>query len=367
MKVTGIGLCMLRVPLRTPFRTALRTVDAVHDVVVRIRTGTGQVGHGSAAATPPITGETHASIVAAIGQHIAPALVGEPFDDLPRLAARVQGATARNTSAKAAVDMALHDLAAQRAGVPLVRLLGGAAPAVLATDLTISVDGIDTMAADADAAVARGFASLKVKLGREPALDIARVRAVHEAVAGRATLRLDPNQGWDAAHAIEVMRALERAGIVPELLEQPVPAHDLDGLAHVARSVAVPVMADESVFDPAQALEVARRGAVSILNIKLMKAGGIGAALRIADIAAAHGLRCMMGCMLESSIGVAAAAHVAAARGDVIAYVDLDGPSLATFDPVEGGTRFDGPAIRIPDAPGLGIAAIGGLEPLPGA
>lgn len=374
MRITGLHLSMLRVPLRTPFRTALRTVDAVHDVVVRIDTDARLAGHGSAAATPPITGETHASIIAAIGQHLAPALAGEPCDDpgscpgqaLARLCARVQGAIARNTSAKAAVDMALHDLFAQRAGMPLVRMLGGHAPATLSTDLTISVDGVDTMVADAVAAVARGFTALKVKLGREPAQDVERVRAVHAAVAGRATLRLDPNQGWTAAHAVQVMHALERAGIVPELLEQPVPAHDLDGLAHVAARIAAPVMADESVFDAAQALEIARRGAAAILNIKLMKAGGIGPALAIAGIAREHGLRCMMGCMLESSVGVAAAAHVAAAMPDVVAWIDLDGPSLATFDPVRGGTVFDGPRIRIPDAPGLGIAAIDGLAPLPG-
>ncbi len=364
MKITDIRLSMLRVPLRTPFRTALRTVDAAHDVVVTIGTDAGPVGHGSAAATPPITGETHASIVAAIRQHIAPALIGEECDHLPRLDARVQGAIVRNTSAKAAVDMALHDLFAQRAGVPLVSMLGGAAPAALSTDLTISVDTVDKMVADAVAAVARGFTSLKIKLGKEPELDVDRVRAIHDAAAGRATLRLDPNQGWSAQRAVETMQALERAGIVPELLEQPVPAHDIDGLAYVSERIAVPVMADESVFDPHQAMDLVRRRAATILNIKLMKTGGIGNALRIADIAAEHGVRCMMGCMLETSLGVAAAAHVAAARGDVVAYIDLDGPSLATHDPVEGGTAFDGPHIRIPDAPGLGIRAIHGLEPL---
>ncbi len=353
---------MLRVPLRTPFRTALRTVHAACDVVVAIDTDEGLVGHGGAAATPPITGETHASIVAAIRQHIAPSLVGEECDHLPQLAARVQAAIVRNTSAKAAVDMALHDLFAQRAGMPLVRMLGGEAPALLSTDLTISVDGVDKMVADALAAVARGFVSLKIKLGKEPALDVDRVQAIHDAVAGRATLRLDPNQGWTAEHAVATMRSLERAGILPELLEQPVPAYDIDGLAWVSERIAVPVMADESVFDPHQALELVRRRAVSILNIKLMKAGGIGNALRIADIAAEHGLRCMMGCMLETSLGVAAAAHVAAARADVVAYIDLDGPSLATHDPVDGGTLFDGPHIRIPDAPGLGIRAIHGLQ-----
>ena len=357
---------MLSVPLRTPFRTALRTVTSVHDVVVRIQSDTGLAGYGSAAATPPITGETHASIIEAIRAHLAPALLGEPLDDAARLAARVQGAIARNTSAKAAVDVALHDLFARQAGVPLAALLGGRA-ATLATDITVSVDDVDAMVAQARIAVERGFRALKVKLGRDPALDVARVRAIHAAVGRAATLRLDPNQGWTAGHAVQVMHALERADVAVELLEQPVPAHDVDGLQYVSARIAVPVMADESVFDAHQALELARRRAVSILNIKLMKAGGIGNALRIAGIAADHGLRCMMGCMLESSVGVAAAAHVAAARPDVVDFVDLDGPSLATFDPVDGGTRFDGPDIVLNASPGLGIGAIRGLAPLPPA
>ena len=354
---------MLRVPLRVPFRTALRTVEAVHDVVVRIETDAGIAGHGGAPATPPITGETHASIIAAIRAHIAPALAGQQLDEPARLTALVQGAIARNTSAKAAVDMALHDLFAQREGVPLVRMLGGDTRE-LSTDITISAGSVDAMVEHAQSAVARGFRSLKVKLGKEPSLDVDRVRAIDAAVAGRATLRLDPNQGWDAQLAVQVMHALERAGVEVELLEQPVPAHDVDGLRYVAGHIAVPVMADESVFDEHQALELARRGGVAILNIKLMKAGGIGNALRIADIAADHGLRCMMGCMLESSLSVAAAAHVAAARPQTVAYIDLDGPSLATFDPVEGGVCFDGPRIRIPETPGLGIGTVHGLEPL---
>jgi L-alanine-DL-glutamate epimerase-like enolase superfamily enzyme len=363
VRIVDIQLSMLSVPLRTPFRTALRTVTAVHDVVVRIRTDTGLAGYGSAAATPPITGETHASIIAAIREHLAPALLGQALDGPHWLASRVQNAMARNTSAKAAVDVALHDLLAQQAGVPLVTLLGGRASS-LATDITISVEEVDAMVAQAVLAVGRGFRALKIKLGKDPALDVERVRAIHSAVGRDAALRLDPNQGWTAAHAVQVMRALERADVAVELLEQPVPAHDIDGLQFVSARIGVPVMADESVFDPHQALELARRRAVSILNIKLMKTGGIGNALRIADIAAEHGLRCMMGCMLESSLGVAAAAHVAAARPDVVAFIDLDGPSLATFDPVQGGTHFDGPGIMLNDTPGLGVRAIRGLEPL---
>lgn len=363
MKITDIRLGLLRVPLKTPFKTALRTVDAVEDIVVELHTDSGHVGHSAAPPTPPITGETHGSIVAAIRGHIAPRIVGEDLANLNRITGLVQGAIARNTSAKAAVEIAVYDLWAQLHGAPLYRMLGGGEP-VFATDITISVDHVDKMVADSLAAVERGFASLKIKVGQDIALDIERVKAIHAAVGGRASLRLDVNQGWSAKQAVFAMHALENAGVPLELLEQPVKAHDVDGLKYVADRVQTPVMADESVFDPLQAIDLIQRRAADIINIKLMKTGGISNALRIADIAALHGVPCMIGCMLESSIGVAAAAHLAAARSDVITKVDLDGPSLAQFDPVEGGVRFDGPGISIPDAPGLGILAVRGVEPI---
>ncbi|WP_337245143.1 dipeptide epimerase [Luteimonas sp. gir] len=365
MKITDIRLHMLRVPLRTPFKTALRTVERVEDVVVTIHTDTGHVGHGEAAATAVITGDTHGAIVAAIAQVIAPRLVGQEIGDLNRLVRLVQTALVRNTSAKAAVEIALYDLFAQLHGAPLYRILGGGGEPVLATDLTISVGDVDTMVADAQAALARGFRALKVKVGQDTALDLERIRAVHAAVDGRATLRLDANQGWSPKQAVQTMRRLEDAGIQPELLEQPVPAHDLQGLKFVTDRVAVPVMADESVFGPAELIELIRMRAADIVNIKLMKTGGLSNAIRLADIAALHGIDCMIGCMLESSISVAAAVHLAVAKADAITKVDLDGPSLCAYDPVEGGVHFDGPTITLGDAPGLGIVSIRDLVPLP--
>lgn len=364
MKIEAIDLALLRVPLRRPFRTALRTVEAVQDVVVRIRTDTGHVGHGSAAPTAAITGDTQVSIVEAIRHHIAPRLLGQAIADADGLVQRVQSAMARNTSAKAAVEIALHDLFGQQRGLPLYRLLGGDGDPVLRSDITISVDSADAMVAEAMDAIARGFDALKIKLGKGADDDIARVLAIHAAVAGRATLRLDANQGWSATQAVHVVQRLEAAGVPLELVEQPVPGHDIDGLRHVAQHVRTPVMADEAAFDARQAAEILQRGAAGIVNIKLMKAGGVSEALRVADLAARHGVPCMMGCMLESSIGVLAAAHVAVARAATIRYVDLDPPSLCASDPVDGSATFDGPRIMLGDAPGLGIRTVHGLVPI---
>jgi L-alanine-DL-glutamate epimerase-like enolase superfamily enzyme len=151
-----------------------------------------------------------------------------------------------------------------------------------------------------------------------------------------------------------------------ELLEQPVRAHDLAGLKYVTERIDTPVMADESVFGPAEVIELIRQRAADIINIKLMKTGGISNAVRIADIAAVHGVECMIGCMIETSISVAAAVHLAIAKSSVITKVDLDGPSLCAFDPVDGGVIFNESEISVTEAPGLGIREIRGLEPLHG-
>jgi L-alanine-DL-glutamate epimerase-like enolase superfamily enzyme len=363
MKITDLRFGMLRVPLKTPFKTALRTLEAVEDVVVTVHTDTGHVGHGGAPATAVITGDTHGSILEAVRKFIAPRLLGQEVADLNRLTQLVQGALERNTSAKAAVEIALYDLFGQLYGAPLYKLLGGGDP-VVTTDLTISVDYIDKMVADSVAAVERGFESLKIKVGKDIGVDIERVKAIYAAVKGRALLRLDANQGWSAKQAVYALQTLEDAGVRLDLVEQPVKAQDLDGMKYVTERVHTPIMADESVFGPTEVIELIRMRAADIINIKLMKTGGISNALRIADIAALYEVECMMGCMLESSVSVAAAVHVAVARSQVITRVDLDGPSLCAFNPVDGGVRFDESEISVTDAPGLGIREIRGLEPL---
>jgi L-Ala-D/L-Glu epimerase len=363
MKITDIRFAMLRVPLKTPFKTALRTVDTVEDIVVSIHTDTGHVGYGEAPATAVITGDTHGSIIEAIRKFISPRLIGQDIANLNRITHLVQNAIEKNSSAKAAVEIAVYDLWAQLYGAPLYKMLGGGDP-VITTDITISVDYIDKMVADSIAAVERGFETLKIKIGKDIGVDIERVKAIHAAVDGRALLRLDANQGWTAKQAVYALQSLEDAGVRLELVEQPVKAQDLDGLKYVTDRVHTPIMADESVFGPAEVIELIRMRAADIINIKLMKTGGLSKAIQIADICALHQVECMIGCMIETSISVAAAVHLAVAKSNVITKVDLDGPSLCTFNPVDGGVVFNEAEISIPDVPGLGIKSIRGLEGL---
>ncbi|MGA7297240.1 MAG: dipeptide epimerase [Rhodanobacteraceae bacterium] len=361
MKITDIQFGKLEVPLKTPFKTALRTVEKVEDIVVIINTDTGHVGYGEAPATAVITGDTHGSIVDAIRHYISPRLIGQDIADLNHITQLIQNAMEKNSSAKAAVEIAVYDLWGQLYNAPLYKLLGGGDP-VISTDITISVDYIDKMVADSIAAVERGFESLKIKVGKDIGLDIERTRAIYAAVENRALLRLDANQGWTAKQAVYALHTLEDAGVKLELVEQPVKAHDLEGMRYVTERVHTPVMADESVFGPMQVIKLINMRAADIVNIKLMKTGGISNAIKIADIAAMHGIECMIGCMLESSISVSAAVHVAVAKSNVITKVDLDGPSLCQFNPVDGGVTFNDSEISISDAPGLGIREIRGLE-----
>ena len=356
MKITEVRLGRLHAPLRVPFKTALRSVDRVEDILVELHTDTGAVGYGEAPPTGPITGDTAGGIIGAVRELIAPALIGQEVDAFEAVAARVQKAGVHNTSAKAAVDMALWDLYGQLHGIPVHKLLGGARRQ-LVTDITISVNPPEQMAADARDAVARGYDCLKVKVGADPALDTARLAAVRAAVGDGVCIRIDANQAWSPRQAVRILNEMQDKGLALELVEQPVPADDLEGLAYVTRHSWVPVMADESVFSPADALRIIQHRAADFINIKLMKCGGLTNALRIAAAAEVYGVECMIGCMLEAKVAVNAAVELACARS-IITRVDLDGPVLCSVDPVVGGAQFDEKVITVSDAPGMGIRGV---------
>ena len=278
-------------------------MNSVEDVIVELHTDTGAVGYGEAPPTGVITGDTTGAILGAIRDHIAPALLGRDLDEFEDLTAAVQKALVHNTSAKAAVDMALWDLLGQKYSAPVYRMLGGARRNIV-TDITISVNPPEEMARDARTAVQRGYDCLKVKVGIDPELDVARLAAVRQAVGRDIRLRIDANQAWNAKQAVRILNQMQEKGLDIEFVEQPVPAADLEGMQYVTRHADVPVLADESVFSPADALRIMQTGAADLVNIKLMKCGGITNALRIAAAAEVYGVECMIGCMLEAKISV---------------------------------------------------------------
>lgn len=356
MKITDVRLGMISVPLRVPFKTALRTVNSVEDVVVEIHTDSGAIGYGEAPPTGVITGDTTKAIIGAIQDHIAGSIVGKDIDDFEDLLMTVQKCILKNTSAKAAVDMALWDLYGQLYKIPVYKLMGGSRKSVC-TDITISVNDPQTMADDAVNAIGRGYDCLKVKVGKEPEKDIARLSAIRQAVPKETLIRIDANQGWTPKEAVRILNGMQEKGLDIEFVEQPVKAHDLDGLKYVTERSYIPVLADESVFSPEDALKIMQMRAADMVNIKLMKCGGLYNALKIASAAEVYGVECMIGCMLEAKISVNAAVHLACAK-QIITKIDLDGPVLCSEDPILGGAVFDEKIITVSDEPGLGIKGI---------
>ena len=356
MKITAVRLGKISVPLRTPFKTALRTVSSVEDVIVEIHTDDGRIGYGEAPPTGPITGDTTLGIIGAIQDHIAKSIMGMDVDDFEDVLQKVQKSIVGNTSAKAAVDMALWDLYGQKYGIPVYKLMGGARKNIT-TDITISVNDPETMVRDSQIALDRGYDCLKMKVGINPEMDVARLKAVRQAVGNDVTIRIDANQAWNAKQAVRILNAMQEQGLQIELVEQPVPAHDLEGMKYVTERSYVPVLADESLYSPADAATILRMGAADLLNIKLMKCGGLYNALKICTMAEVYGVECMIGCMLEAKISVNAAVHLACSK-KVITKVDLDGPVLCSEDPILGGSVFNEKDITVSDAPGLGILGV---------
>lgn len=322
----------------------------------------GTRGYGEAPPTAAITGDTDKTIISAIKNSIAPAIIGLDIEDLDDVMYRLQHSVEGNTSPKAACDMAVYDLWSRHYGQPLYKLLGGYQKD-LETDLTISINEPAEMREDALAAIGQGFHALKLKVGIDADLDIKRVKAIREAVGPDIRLRLDANQGWTADEAVRTIRRFEDMGLDIEFVEQPVKARDFAGMKRVHDNVHTKIMADESMFSPKDAIELLHMEAVDLVNIKLMKCGGIHNALKIAGIAETYGVECMLGCMIESKVSLTAAAHLAAAKRN-ITRVDLDAAILLAEDPVQGGFEKDIPHFSVTDAPGLGITGIEGLMEL---
>jgi L-alanine-DL-glutamate epimerase-like enolase superfamily enzyme len=357
MSIAAVRTHRLSLPLHTPFVTALRSTTTVETLVVEVVDADGRSGFGEAPQVWQVTGASTGGARACVEEMLGPLITGRDPDDLVARCAQVARAVAGNEAAKAAVDVALHDLAARRLGVPLVRLLGGTRLRV-PTDVTLSAGDAVDLAARAKQRVSDGFEVLKLKVGADAAGDLARVRAVRAAVGTQVGIRLDANQGWTPREAVRIIRGIEDAGLDVELVEQPVSRWDLDGLAWVSDRVDVPILADESVWGVRDLIEVIRRRAADMVNVKLAKCGGIGPARTLLELAAAHEMGTLVGSMMESPIGLGAASSLVAAYGTT-AVSDLDAAWWLAWSPVEGGIRYDGATVVLPDAPGLGITGLG--------
>jgi len=349
-KIRDVEIFPYSLQQKVVIKIALATALTTDNVFVRLRTEDGVTGVGEASPYSAVTSETQQTDVA-MGRTLAELVHGRDPFTLTKIVDDMDALSPNNPSIKAAFEMALWDICGKIAGQPICCLLGRYRDS-FETDKTIFIDTPAVMAEAALGVVREGFRTIKVKVGESPQKDIERLRAVREAVGNDIALRIDANQGWSPAEAVRCLRGIEKYQI--QACEQPVPYWDLEGLKYVREHAPMPIMADESVHSPHDAIEVIRREAVDMINIKLMKTGGILNAVRVAQIADAADLKCMLGSMTESSLALTAAAHVVASQKNIV-YADLDSFLSNASNPIIGGMEIQQGVVHLPLAPGLGL------------
>ena len=335
-----------------------RPVPMLEYVIVRVETDEGVVGIGEAQADIGFFGNTVEEVQSSVEDYLGPQLVGKDPLDREHLFKLIDFRS--NSCAQAGIDLALHDLAGKALGAPVSVLLGGRHQTEVAVAIEIAGGPAEAMAAACVDLTAKGVRAFKAKIGGSPEEDAQRLVAIREAVGETVSLRADANQGYNAKEAIRLCRILEREGIALELLEQPVPAWDLKGMALVRSTVDTPIEADESCYTIHDALELVRRGAADVLNVKIGKAGGLYQAKKIMAIAEAAGLRCVLGTAFGLGPEVAAKLHLAASSEiveDPVEFTELTlhGNLLVGQARDELALPVRNGCLRVPEAPGLGV------------
>lgn len=347
--ITAIDIYKINLDFVTPFKIALGEAKRGEGIAVRIFTDMGLTGLGEGSPYWFITGETQAICFEA-SKAIAKLLLGKNPLAIEARLNEIDAFLVHNSTTKSAFDMALYDILAKRANLPLYALLGGEKREII-TDFTIGIGSPTEMAQKAINYVGEGACSLKVKLGTNRADDVCRIRTIREAVGMDISIRLDANQGWDLVTAVATLQELAKYNI--DFCEEPVAHWNNKALKRVHDLSPIPVMADESIFDHHDAARLADMGACDYFNIKLAKSGGIHNGCKINAVGEAAGIACMVGGMFETRVGISAGAHLISARTN-IKFADLDTVHHYAEDPVIGGAVFNGCKVTLPDTPGHG-------------
>lgn len=352
MRIISAEVFAIRLPLHQPFVVSYGRFEDMPSILLKITTDDGVHGWGEAVPDPHVTAESFEGAYASLCHVLLGRLDGLRVCDTELAHHRMNAALAGNPSIKAAVDIAMHDAWAKTLGQPLVQLLGGGVHTTLTQPYVISIKPPDEVAAEAAAAADRGFTEIKLKVGEGAGDDVDRIRALHCAAGFRAELRVDANQGWDRTTALQVITATNDCGI--QWYEQPLPAADVEGMAALRRATSARLMIDEGVHTAGDLLRAIHSEAADMVNIKLMKAGGIRPAMALATVAEAAGMACQIGSMVESAIGTAAGLHVACARA-IIGSNELVGPEMISEDIAD--ITVTAGVVTMPAGPGLGVAA----------
>lgn len=350
MKIRNIEVWPVSMKLSEPYSIAYETVHEVTNVFIRVETSNGINGFGCAAPDKNTTGEIPETVLNCINDKVYPLVKGSDALRTAMLIEKLKPVLKDSPSTIAAVDMALYDILAKKCGLPLWRVLGGFRDRIK-TSITIGILPVDDTIEKAKGWVKQGFHCLKLKGGKDVDSDIHRTIRVWEEVGKNIELRFDANQGYTPEQAIRFVNETRKANL--ELLEQPTPKGQPDLLRSVTNKAHIPVMADESLMTLRDAFRIAHRGLADMVNIKLMKVGGIMESLQINAVARSAGLEVMVGCMDEAGLGIAAGLHFALARPNV-AYADLDGNIGLIGDPSSDAIKLKDGILYPNTNPGLG-------------
>jgi L-alanine-DL-glutamate epimerase-like enolase superfamily enzyme len=351
MKITSVEIYRFSIPME-PFVIATGTMHFAQNVLIRILTDKALEGIGECSAFPMIVGENQETCMV-MAKEFARILIGKDPLEIPDRMADLLGYAAHNNTIKSAFDMALFDISAKHARMPLYQFLGGT-KRVIETDMTIGIDSPENMAVRALKYKTQGCRILKIKLGKNVQEDIARVAMIRSAVGEQMTIRLDANQGWSFDDSLLALGAMAQYDI--EFCEQPMRTWYDDLLPELNMNSPIPIMADESCYNHHDARRLINSKSCSFLNIKFAKSGGILEAQKIHEVALQSGVKCMMGAMLESRIALSAKLHFVLASPNIV-YFDLDTCMLGHLvDPVIGGLTYDGYFLQLPDLIGIGAS-----------
>lgn len=341
----------VRLPMSRVFRTSLGSTSSYSGYIVRLKTEDGLEGWGESVPARRITGETEQSISGVL-EMMKGIVVGMEETSVELIWKKMEEAAVGSYSAKCGIDVALWDLIGRRAGMPLHRLLGGYREK-MQTSFTVDLGTMEEAAEQITEFLAMGVRALKVKLGKGLREDYDRVKLARQRAGDGVTVYVDFNQSYTPKKALELAEIIHKFDI--EFLEQPVKANDLEGLKFVRDRSSIPVMADESVHCPEDAIRVIRTGAADMINMKLVKAGGITGGKKVIEIAESAGIPVMIGCTVETRLGITAGAHLALAMRNVH-YTDLDGCYSLAADITDGGVKLENGEHLLTGRPGLGIS-----------
>lgn len=355
MKIDSIASVIVDLPVARPHKLAMATIHRHSLVLVRLRTSDGATGTGEIAIIPNYGEESPEAVKSVIDQVLAPHLLGQDPRRIGHLLLRMDQAIKGNAYAKAGIEMACHDAGARALGVPVSSLIGGLVVPRLPVLWVLGNGEIGPDIDEAEACLsARTHRLFLVKVGHgEPAENVARALAIKHALGGRASVRVDANQGWDEATAGWAIERLQDGGI--DAVEQPVPRWNLPAMRRLAERFVVPIMADEAVATPEDAAAFAREAAADAFSIKPTKHGGIARTRQVAAIAEASGISLFGGTMIEGAIGTSASAQVFASIPRLAWGCQLFGPQLLTDDVAAGRVTYEDFELVVPTGPGFGI------------